>query len=388
MTNNDLNHTLLQLQQLGLVDAAVSHEATNNAIDNQTIDNTQEHSPWFIQALFGFSGLLASLFFIGFLSLLLVSTDIFESMAGLLIVGLLLSAGGFALFNNNSSRNNTFISSLAFAISASGQAYIAFALLTNELPEPLGIWLLLLIQIVMTVIIPNFIYRLLSAGAVLSCLIYLLDYYHIPEVSLGLLALITVISNLQRYKLLQYLPASRRNGVAEVISALAYASAAMLLAVSVYFIAAEYGHSFTDYGTAFTYHYYVAQAFLTLASLYTAYLILRRYHVKLLSISGIISIVAILVLGALSVYVSGLLATSLVIVIAMANSQRVLLALGIAALVGYIFWYYYQLDTSLLIKSASMLAVGITLILMRLLLIKKYIPNSANDIDDNQERLL
>ena len=87
-------------------------------------------------------------------------------------------------------------------------------------------------------------------------------------------------------------------------------------------------------------------------------------------------------------YVSGLLATSLVIVIAIANSQRVLLALGIAALVGYIFWYYYQLDTSLFIKSASMLAVGITLILMRLLLIKKYIPNSANDIDDNQERLL
>ena len=81
----------------------------------------------------------------------------------------------------------------------------------------------------------------------------------------------------------------------------------------------------------------------------------------------------------MSVYVSGLLATSLVIVIAMANSQRVLLGVSIAALVGYIFWYYYQLDTSLLIKAISMLIVGIGMLLLRWRLIQRYFADRVAD---------
>ncbi len=76
----------------------------------------------------------------------------------------------------------------------------------------------------------------------------------------------------------------------------------------------------------------------------------------------------------------------------MANSQRVLLTLGIAALVGYIFWYYYQLDTSLLIKSISMFVIGVAILLMRWLLIIFYPANSAtsaniNNIDPKERRL-
>ncbi|MGO2340510.1 MAG: DUF4401 domain-containing protein [Psychrobacter sp.] len=380
--NSHLNPTLLQLQQLGLIDV--------DAIDID--DNAHEHTPWFIQTLFGFSGLLASGLFIVFLLLLLNGISIFESVAGLLVTGLLLSAGGFALFKNNNHKDNTFISSLAFTISVSGQVYIAAALLEVSLPEPIGIWLFLLIQIVITTIVPNPIYRLLSVGVVIGCLIYLLNYYDIPEAVLGVLALITVIGNLQRYELLQYLSAPRRNSRFEIINAVAYASAAILLAVSVYFIAAEYGNGFGYNEEAFFYNYFLAQTLLTLASLYAAYLLLKRYHIKFVSLLGMIATAAIIVLGALSVYVSGLLATSLVIIIAMANSQRVLLGLSIAALVGYIFWYYYQLDTSLLIKSLSMFIIGIAILLMRWLLVTFYLTNSVTptNISDtsHKERLL
>ena len=388
-----LSHTLLQLEQLGLIhaDAILANASAprpNPAINNDFRDDT----PWFIQLFFGLSGILASLFFIGFLSLLLFQTSVFDSTAGLLITGLLLSVASFALFKNESTRNNPFMSSLAFAIGVSGQAYVAFGLFNGDLIEPLDAWLLLLIQGIITLLMPNRIYRLLSSVATLSIVIYLLNYYHMPEASLGLLALITVISSLQRYELLRHLPASIRNGASEVISAVAYASAIMLLAVSVYFIAAEYGNGFGYNEGAFYYNYPLAQTLLILASLYAAYLILRRYQVKLLSTLGIISVVAILILGALSVYVSGLLATSLVIIIAMANSQKVLLALGIAALVGYIFWYYYQLDTSLLIKSLSMFVIGIAILLMRWLLVIFYPANSAtpaniNNIDPKERRL-
>ncbi|MCG3873549.1 DUF4401 domain-containing protein [Psychrobacter sp. Ps7] len=397
MNNQHSDNVLLQLQQLGLIDGNAVDARTGETSAKATIVNnhSQNDIPWFIQILFGLSGIVASLFLIAFLSLLLFGIDGFDSMIALLITGLVLSAAGFVLFRNKQSRDNTFISSLALAISSAGQAYIAFALFDNNLSHPIDVWLFLIVQAVMTVIMPNRIYRLLGSIMTLGLTVYLLNYYHLPEVSLGLLALITTGSNLSRYSLLQRIPSKWRADVFDIIKALGYASALMLLCVSVYFIAAEHSHSLASYyGDTFRYNYYLAQGMLTLASLYAAYLILKRYDVKLLSVAGLFIGGAIVLLGIISIYVSGLLATSLIIVIAIANSQRVLLGLGVTALVSYVFWYYYQLDTSLLIKSLLMFIVGLTMLMGRWLLIKRYFANSLIDDTDltmsaneHQERL-
>ena len=394
MNNQHSDNVLLQLQQLGLIDGNMIDACTGETSAKATIANnhSQNDIPWFIQILFGLSGIVASLFLIAFLSLLLFGIDGFDSVIALLITGLVLSVAGFVLFRNKQSRDNTFISSLALAISSAGQAYIGFALFDTHLSHPIDVWLFLIVQAVMTVIMPNRIYRLLGSIMTLGLTVYLLNYYHLPEVSLGLLALITIGSNLSRYSLLQRIPRKWRADVFDITKAIGYASALMLLCVSVYFIAAE--HSLASYyGDTFRYNYYLAQGLLTLASLYAAYLILKRYDVKLLSAAGLFIGGAIVLLGIISIYVSGLLATSLIIVIAIANSQRVLLGLGITALVSYVFWYYYQLDTSLLIKSLSMLIVGLTMLMGRWLLIKRYFANSLiNDTDltmsanDRQER--
>ena len=381
INHNEQNRDLLLLQQQGLIDAQnVSDKLLNSA-------QSEARSPWFISLLFGMSGILASLFFIGFLTLLLDNTGLLDSTLAVFIIGGILSGIGGFLFYNARSRHSPFWSSLAFAITLAGQGYIAYALLASEITEPLNIGLLLLVQLLMTVVIANFIYRLLSATLALSCLFYLLNYYHLSEISLGLLALITSVTHLQRYRLAAFIPHKWRMNALEITNAIGYASAYVLLSVSVYFIAAEYGNSFNSYGEAFSYNYYLAQGLLTLASLYAAYLILKRYHIKLLSAAGLLISAAIIILGVVSIYVSGLLATSLIIIIATANSQRVLLGLGIIALVGYIFWYYYQLDTSLLVKSASMLVIGIALLLLRWVLIKGYFAHIKPSANDNQERL-
>ena len=384
--NNDINDNgqtseILLLGQQGLIDAQnVSDTLLNNAA-------SAARSPWFISLFFGFSGIFASLFLIGFLTLLLNNTDLLDSTLALFIIGTTLSVIGGFLFYNARSRHRPFWNSLAFAITLAGQGYIVFALLVSEMAEPISILLLLLVQLLMTVVTANFIYRLLSATLALNCLFYLLNYYHLSEISLGLLALITSVAHLQRYALAAFIPTKWRAGFFEIIRAMGYASAYVLLNVSVYFIAAEYGNSFNSYGEAFSYNYYLAQGLLTLTSLYAAYLILKRYQVKLLSAAGLLISAAIIILGVISIYVSGLLATSLIIIIAIANSQRVLLGLGIIALVGYIFWYYYQLDTSLLVKSASMLVIGMALLLLRWLLLKGYFASIKVRANDHQERL-
>lgn len=387
INHNEQNHDFLLLQQQGLIDAQnVNHELLSSA-------QSEARSPWFISLFFGMSGILASLFFIGFLTLILDNTGLLDSTLAVFIIGGILSVIGGFLFYNARIRHSPFWNSLAFAITLAGQGYIAYALLASEIAEPLNIMLLLLVQLLMTVAIPNFIYRLLSATLALSCLFYLLNYYHLSEISLGLLALITSVTHLQRYTLAAFIPTKWRMNALEIMSAIGYASAYVLLSVSVYFIAAEYGNSFANfnsldsYGEAFSYNYYLAQGLLTLASLYAAYLILKRYQVKLRSTAGLLISAAIVLLGIMSIYVSGLLATSLIIIIATANSQRVLLGLGVIASVGYIFWYYYQLDTSLLVKSASMLVIGIALLLLRWLLIKSYFAKIKLSANDHQERL-
>ena len=381
INHNEQNHDFLLLQQQGLIDAQnVNHELLSSA-------QSEARSPWFISLFFGMSGILASLFFIGFLTLILDNTGLLDSTLAVFIIGGILSVIGGFLFYNARIRHSPFWNSLAFAITLAGQGYIAYALLASEIAEPLNIMLLLLVQLLMTVAIPNFIYRLLSATLALSCLFYLLNYYHLSEVSLGLLALITSVTHLQRYTLAVFIPHKWRMNALEITNAIGYASAYVLLSISVYFIAAEYGNSLNNYGEAFSYNYYLAQGLLTLASLYAAYLILKRYHIKLLSTAGLLISAAIIVLGVISIYVSGLLATSLIIIIATANSQRVLLGLGVIALVVYIFWYYYQLDTSLLVKSASMLVIGIALLLLRWLLIKGHLANIKPSANENKERL-
>lgn len=379
---------LIALQELGLV------ETNANAIDKSgqtdlANGELQEDTPWFLQLFFGFSGLLASLFFIGFLTFILNSTGALDSAVAIGIIGLLLNVGGFLLFKYERRRDNVFLNSLAFTISVAGQSYVIYALIESNISTPVSVWIFLLLQSALTIIVPNFMYRLLSSVVALVCVVYLLNYYYLPEISLGLLALIAVVSHLHRYKLLQRVPTKWRAGSLEIIKAVGYASALMLLCVSVYFIAAEYGRGFNSDGEPFNYNYYLAQGLLTLASLYAAYLILKRYQVKWQSLTGLMIGGTIAVLGFISIYVSGLLATSLVIVIAMANGQRTLLGIGIFALVCYVFWYYYQLDTSLLVKSASMLVVGIVLLLLRFLLIKRYFAETlTHPASDSQERLL
>lgn len=380
INHNEQNHDFLLLQQQGLIDAQnVNDKLLNNA--------AAAPSPWFISLLFGFSGVFASLFFIGFLTLILDNTGLLDSTLALFIIGAILSVSGGFLFYNARLRHSAFWNSLAFAVTLAGQGYIAYALLASEITEPLSIVLLFLVQLLMTVVIPNFVYRLLSATLALVCLLYLLNYYHLSEVSLGLLALITSVTHLQRYTLTVFIPTKWRMNALEIMSAMGYASAYVLLSISVYFIAAEYGNSLNNYGESFSYNYYLAQGLLTLASLYAAYLILKRYHIKLLSAAGLLISAAIVLLGIMSIYVSGLLATSLIIIIATANSQRVLLGLGVIALVGYIFWYYYQLDTSLLVKSVSLFVIGIALLLLRWLLIKSYFAQIKSSANDHQERL-
>ena len=347
-------------------------------ISQNISQSTPTDMPWYVRLLMALSGLVAGVFLTSIISLLFGS--LVDNVTASFSLAVAMSMLGFGLFYLADTRFNVhtlpvahvFISSLGFAIAMAGQIYWVLSVILLELSDPHSAVVLLIIQIVLTLFMPNFMSRLISGFLALGCLLFLLDNYHAIEVSLGLLALFTTVLNLQSDEFIDYLPSKWRTPAKHISHPLAYACTLALLMISVYFISTKNAHRISFSDSSYLYHYPLAQGLLILASLYAVWLILRRYGIALRSQTALIISTAVIVIGLLSLYVSGLLATSLVIVIAFANRQKTLLGLGIFSLVSYIFWYYYQLDTSLLVKSASMLIVGLALLALRWGLVHRY----------------
>ncbi len=73
------------------------------------------------------------------------------------------------------------------------------------------------------------------------------------------------------------------------------------------------------------------------------------------------------------------IATGLVIVLlGFANANRVLTGLGLFSLIAYLSLYYYQLQATLLVKSASLIATGIVLLVARFVLSRLW-PATAHE---------
>lgn len=79
---------------------------------------------------------------------------------------------------------------------------------------------------------------------------------------------------------------------------------------------------------------------------------------------------ATLLLCLVSLEARGLITAVIILLLGYANSNRVLMGLGIISLLVYISSYYYLLDTTLLNKSFSLTAIGAILLALRWLMMR------------------
>ena len=325
-------------------------------------------TPWYIQLLLAISGLFSGALITGFLMVILGNT-LRDMLMKLILSGLLLFIS-FVLFNpqlfkrqatSTVNKSRTFSEGLAFALSLSAQAFLA-AVIGEQFDSTVAmVSTFMLLQLFLLIAFKDTLHRFISAFIALGCLVWLFSYFQLPELSAPLLALISAAVTLPNSRVMSASRTTKNPYNYTLFKPLSYASTLMLLMVSVVFIVAENTQSIAGVAGDFVYNYFLAQGLLIAVCLYVAHIILSQYSLKLTSKMGRLIALGIIGLGVVSIYISGILATSLVIVLAIANANRTLLALGVSALVGYIFWYYYQLDTSLLQKSASLLAVSIVL---------------------------
>lgn len=321
--------------------------------------------PWFVRVMLGFAGWFGALFLLGFGGLVL--SFLFESVAGSLSTGVVLCGGAAFLFRKS---ENDFLTQLGFAVSLAGQAaiLIGFGQLFEEHLAATAV-ALALVQAALFFLAPSFLHRVWTAWTGALALAVALGSWEaaafVPPLLTAAFAWIW----------LEELDHPRRN---EILRAGGYGLTLAAVVMIFFLEALSTTVMWTELGPQVP---PIFGAALTAGILIVAVLrLLSREGVGAGTGPGRAALVGAVILGLASLAAPGLAPAVLILVLGHANGNRLLTGLGILVLLGYLSYYYYSLEMTLLEKSALLAAVGVALLLARLALHRWWPEPAAEEV--------
>ena len=312
-------------------------------------------SPWYVRALLGIGGWLAAGFVMAFLFAVLSEVMREPSMA--ILVGLLVI--GAATLVLRAAPTSMFVAQLALAVSFAGQG-VAFAGIIQTL-DGRGASAIAVagLEAALALIVPHPVHRVFSAAAAGVALAMALTLWGAYAIAAGLLAAATGVVWMTELRWARW---------GSIVRPIAYG-----LTLGLVFIQATWfaplAASDVIFSTSPQWFPRRTGGLLTAAVLPALVIaLLRRWRRPLDGRDGVAAIGAALAVCAASFDAPGIPAALMLVLVAWANGNRVLLTLGVLALLGYTSAYYYMLDTTLLVKSVAMLGTGVVLLAARLAL--------------------
>lgn len=309
----------------------------------------KDNSVWYIRAMLGFSGWIASLFLLGFF--VTFFSLIFDEGDPIIIsvIGLVLNL--FAWVMTRVFTSNEFSRQLGLAINLCGQLIVALGIYEwfND-DSALFFATLFTYQCFVVLLIPQYTSRILSTWFALMAFFYCLDRLGIFDISASIVSLGFVLVWLFDFKW-----KNRR----ELWEPLGYG-----LAVSLLFFNSQifFGKGLIG-GTIeqpivwlLTWSPIFSELLIVGLVIFILMHIVNCYKIRLNSAAGNLVLIAAVVLLLLNHFVSGASAGILLLIIGFMRQRRLLVAAGVAALLGFISWYYYHLEITLLVKSLLLLA--------------------------------
>ncbi|PKG40120.1 DUF4401 domain-containing protein [Psychromonas sp. Urea-02u-13] len=329
-----------------------------NIVSGEYQANETVYSPWFVKLLLAFSGWVASLFILGFF-LLTLHDAISDSVACFLIGSGFIVLAYFLLRSNP----HEFLEHLMLATSLAGQALIAWALFANNwASSPLVSWLILFaLQSVLAIFMPHYIHRVCSALFASIALIISFHYLQISLLSSATLLFAVTTLVLNEWRFPRYQPS---------FEALSYGIVIVLIALQASnTLGYEITYWLSEHNGEQTINHYLDETLLLLVMLYLVITLIKRSAMAFSLLSRITIIGTTICFCLLSMQAPGITVGLAILVLGFSNSNKVLQGLGTCALLYYIGSYYYLLTFTLLQKSASLLVVGLFLLLLRYLLL-------------------
>lgn len=308
-------------------------------------------SPWYVRLLIGFSGWFAALFFLGFLG---VGFEFVykENVAGFIVGGIMIFIA-YMLLDKKS--DSDFSSQFALAVSFAGQALLVFSLDLFKwftAADSFNWILLATIQLILAWFMPNSIHRVWSAFAAIMALTIALTVGHIYFIQTPLIMLAVAVVWLNEFKWIDYQKKLKPIGYGITLALLYQASTGILHIM--FWNAARYKESMVQP--------WVSELLTGFVVLYVVYELLKRQAINIPSRVANIAFVGALILIIASLKMFGLTIGVMIILLGYANSNRILTGLGILSLLYYMSAYYYTMQTTLLLKSELLAALGIVLL--------------------------
>ncbi|GGP79069.1 DUF4401 domain-containing protein [Shewanella ulleungensis] len=336
-------------------------------VNSDTAPESLLASPWYMIAAQMLGGWVASLFLLGFVMLFVSSTsDITESFIGF---GGLLTLGCLAYYRLGQNRQE-FILQMIFAFSLCGQIMLLFG--TFESLESSNDTLIAVIFFITFAIhwiaIPHKANQFIAALAMIPSLLAILVINHLSLLILPLLVLSLVIIWTQLYRWPQHYQRIRMLG---------YAVAVSLLLVN--FMLSEVSDTMELPNVLMALSSSLSDYLAIVISLLSALWLINQIYNQLHSASNadsnqvikvrprnkLMVILAAILIGLLSLVMSGLSAALLMLLLGYFYNERKLVVISVCALLAFIGMYYYSLHIDLFDKSLWLMTSGIMLLLLR-----------------------
>lgn len=313
-------------------------------------------SPWYVKVLLAFSGWLASIFVFSFVAVGFES--ILDNSFAALIVGSMIIGGAYAVLRLP---QNEFIEHIGLALSLAGQALIAWAIFKAFDNEYAFIWMLVaLLQILLAIVMPNFVHRAFSSYLSAFAFSMALTDAGVPYVFSSVVMFVVAWLWLNEFRYIQH---------SKKIRAIAYG---LVLALVQLKGSVLFGGIWrlADSKTVLWVQPWMGEVLTSVVMLYVVWQLLQKYRQHLSSRIVVMALVGAFFVCAASLEAIGITVGIMIMLLGFSASNRVLLGIGIAALLFYISAYYYLLDITLLDKSLTLLIIGLVLLVARWLMLR------------------
>ncbi|HEY6720778.1 MAG TPA: DUF4401 domain-containing protein [Burkholderiales bacterium] len=327
------------------------------------------HTPWYVRVMLGISGWIAAGFLFGFVGI--AFAFVLENKTASFAVGLILITAAYAVFRV--APRNDFTSMFALAVSLAGQVLMAigvFGFLDRHTTDAMPWAAIAAIETVLAVAMPNFIHRVVSACAAGLAFAYACEVSGAHVVPAGVVAVAVAFV---------WLNEARFGKLHAIVTPIGYGltlsfvqiegTATLRNSMSVVF------GSRTLPETSL----WIGEALVVAALLVSVGVMLRRTGWARREPRSVLALVAAAAIGAASFKAPGIAGGLMIVLLGFSNGNRVLLGLGIAALLFYVSGYYYLLDATLLVKSGVLMATGIVLLAARWLVLNLVMPKEGVD---------
>lgn len=329
-------------------------------------------APWFVRVMLGIAGWIGAGFLFAFVGT--AFSSILDNGVAASIAGLACCGGAFLLLRHFDGRD--FAEQFGLVVSLVGQILLFVGLARFLEPdEPLFFLALAAIETGLALAMPNFLHRLLAAGGAAAALAVAINLMELHGLSTPFLCAVLVLVWLEPGRWAGNGRLWRPIGYGLVLAVLLIESFRLLFGAWLFGQGSEPAGWMALHGPA------IGRGLAAALLVWVAIALARREGLRPASGAGLAASAAAILFALLSLQAPGLASAMLILLLGFAAGNRILTAVGILSLLGFVAHFYYSLHATLLEKSAILAVTGLSLLAGHLALRRGFPPAPAGEAE-------